>query len=62
VSESLEDDAPQTVAPDAERHPPVDAVVASLEQVASLSPRDQVAAYADAHHALQETLGSIEER
>jgi hypothetical protein len=43
-------------------HPAVDAVVAALGGVASLSPREQVAAYADAHRTLQQTLGSIEER
>jgi hypothetical protein len=48
--------------PEAPGHPAVDAVVASLGEVASLSPREQVAAYTDAHRTLQETLGSIEER
>ena len=43
-------------------HPAVDAVVGSLGEVASLAPRAQVSAYVEAHRALQETLGTIEER
>jgi hypothetical protein len=43
-------------------HPAVDAAVARLGEVASLSPGEQVAAYEEAHRTLQETLGTIEER
>jgi hypothetical protein len=43
-------------------HPVVDAAVASLDRAAARSPREQVAAYVDAHRALQETLNTIEER
>jgi hypothetical protein len=43
-------------------HPAVDAAVGPLSEVASLSPREQVAAYEAAHRALQETLSTIEER
>jgi hypothetical protein len=43
-------------------HPGVDAAVARLGEVASLSPGEQVAAYEEAHRTLQETLGTIEER
>ena len=43
-------------------HPAVDAAVGPLSEVASLSPREQVAAYEEAHRTLQETLGTIEER
>jgi hypothetical protein len=50
------------VEPESTGHPAVDAVVAAMSEVASLSPREQVAAYTDAHRTLQETLGSIEER
>jgi hypothetical protein len=47
---------------DATGHPAVDAAVARLGEVASLSPGEQVAAYEEAHRTLQETLGTIEER
>jgi hypothetical protein len=43
-------------------HAAVDAAVARLGEVASLSPGEQVAAYEEAHRTLQETLGTIEER
>jgi hypothetical protein len=43
-------------------HRAVDAAVGPLSEVASLSPREQVAAYEEAHRALQETMGTIEER
>ena len=43
-------------------HSAVDAAVARLGEVASLSPGEQVAAYEEAHRTLQETLGTIEER
>jgi hypothetical protein len=43
-------------------HPAVDAAVARLGEVASLSPGEQVAAYEEAHRTLQQTLGTIEER
>jgi cell fate (sporulation/competence/biofilm development) regulator YlbF (YheA/YmcA/DUF963 family) len=43
-------------------HPAVDAVVERLERVDELAPREQVTAYSEAHRALQETLGTIEER
>jgi hypothetical protein len=43
-------------------HPAVDAAVGPLSEVASFSPREQVAAYEAAHRALQETLSTIEER
>ena len=47
---------------DATGHSAVDAAVARLGEVASLSPGEQVAAYEEAHRTLQETLGTIEER
>jgi hypothetical protein len=43
-------------------HPAVDAAIGALDEVASLAPREQVSAYVEAHRALQETLGTIEER
>jgi hypothetical protein len=43
-------------------HSAVDAAVARLGEVASLSPGERVAAYEEAHRTLQETLGTIEER
>jgi hypothetical protein len=43
-------------------HAGVDAAIGSLGEVASLAPREQVAAYVEAHRALHETLSTIEER
>ncbi len=43
-------------------HPAVDAAIGALDEVASLAPGEQVSAYVDAHRALQDTLGTIEER
>jgi hypothetical protein len=43
-------------------HPAVDAAMEALGEVASLAPGEQVSAYVEAHRALQETLGTIEER
>jgi hypothetical protein len=39
----------------------VDATIGALGEAASLTPKEQVAAYAEAHQALQETLQTIEE-
>ena len=43
-------------------HPTVDAAMEALGEVASLAPGEQVSAYVEAHRALQDTLGTIEER
>ena len=43
-------------------HDGVDTAVRALGEVASLPPKDQVAEYERTHQALQETLGTIEER
>jgi hypothetical protein len=43
-------------------HAAVDAAVGALDEVASLAPKEQVAAYVEAHRALQETLDTVQER
>lgn len=43
-------------------HPAVDAAMAKLAEVDDLPAREQVAAYGEAHRALQATLNAIEER
>jgi hypothetical protein len=56
---------PEELAPEPETgtgNPDVDAALGVLDGLDERPPREQVAAYAEAHQALQETLNTIDER
>jgi hypothetical protein len=62
VDEEPTVDEPAAAAASSTGHPGVDAAIAALDGVGDLPPREHVAAYAEAHQALHETLNTIDER
>jgi hypothetical protein len=62
VDEEPTVDEPAAVAGPSTGHPGVDATLARLDGVGDLPPREHVAAYAEVHQALHETLNTIDER